>query len=225
MSSRSPAENAPVLLLLDEPLAGVDVPRRRKILPYLWRAREEFAIPTLYVSHDASEIQVLAREVLVLDAGRVRAHGEPARVLASVGVLPMTREEGFENILHGRVVAVHAGAADAELAHGARLRFAAEGLAVGQEVAIGVRAEDLILSRHEPTGLSARNRLPAVLREIRSGAGEAEPPAVVATLEPGHGPALVVPLTDEAIRELDLHVGLPVYLVCKAQACRLLAAV
>jgi molybdate transport system ATP-binding protein len=217
--------SAPLLLLLDEPLAGVDLALRRRILPYLWRVREEFEIPTLYVSHDATEIQMLAREVLVLEAGRVAAQGAPASVLASAGVLPLSRADGFENVLRGRVVEARPAVAVAALANGARLSFAAAGLAVGQEVSIGVRAEDLILSLREPAGLSARNALAAVIREVRpGGVEESEAPAVVATLEPGGGPPLVVLLTDEAIRELGLEVGLPVYLLCKAQACRLLAA-
>ncbi len=217
--------SAPQLLLLDEPLAGVDLALRRRILPYLWRVREEFDLPTLYVSHDASEIQMLASEVLVLEAGRVEACGPAAVVLASPGVLPMARAEGFENVLRGRVVAAGARVAEAELANGARLSFAASGLAPGREVSVGVRAEDLILSLREPAGLSARNALPAVIREVRRGeAGEGDAPSVVATLAPGDDLSLVVLLTDEAIRELDLQVGLAVYLICKAQACRLLAA-
>lgn len=217
--------SAPVLLLLDEPLAGVDLALRRRILPYLWRVREEFEILTLYVSHDATEIQMLAREILVLRAGQVEARGDPATVLASAGVLPLSYADGFENVLRGRVVETRRAAAVAALTNGARLSFAAAGLEVGQEVSIGVRAEDLILSLREPSGLSARNALPAVVREVRpAGVGESEAPAVVATLEPGNGPPLVVVLTDEAVRELDLRVGQSIYLVCKAQACRLLAA-
>jgi len=73
--------SGPDLLLLDEPLANLDLPLRRRILPYLFKVREEFAIPTLYVSHDATEIKTLSREVLVLDAGKVRAHGHPDEVL------------------------------------------------------------------------------------------------------------------------------------------------
>jgi molybdate transport system ATP-binding protein len=215
--------SAPLLLLLDEPLAGVDLQLRRRILAYLLRVREEFGIPTLSVSHDASEIQLLAREILVLQAGRVEARGAPASVLASAGILPLARGEGFENVLQGRVVEAGPGVAIAILAGGARLAFAGPRLAVGQQVSIGVRAEDLILARGRPEGLSTRNALPAVIREVRPSSPGGEPASVVAALEPG-GEPLVVLLTDEAIRELGLAGGLAVTLLCKAQACRLLAA-
>jgi molybdate transport system ATP-binding protein len=73
--------SGPSLLLLDEPLAAVDVPLRRRILPYLQRIRDEMQLPIVYVSHDREEVERLADEVLVLDAGRVVAAGRPEAVL------------------------------------------------------------------------------------------------------------------------------------------------
>ena len=63
--------SGPSLLLLDEPLAAVDVPLRRRILPYLQRVRDDLKIPILYVSHDREEVEELADAVVHLDAGRV----------------------------------------------------------------------------------------------------------------------------------------------------------
>ena len=63
--------SGPSLLLLDEPLAAVDVPLRRRILPYLQRVRDDLKIPILYVSHDREEVDELADAVVHLDAGRV----------------------------------------------------------------------------------------------------------------------------------------------------------
>lgn len=63
--------SAPDLLLLDEPLAAVDVERRRRILPYLVRVRDELRVPVIYVSHDRAEVDQLADRVIVLDNGRV----------------------------------------------------------------------------------------------------------------------------------------------------------
>ena len=64
--------SAPELLLLDEPLAAVDVERRRRILPYLVRVRDELKIPVIYVSHDRGEVDRLADRVVVLEGGRVQ---------------------------------------------------------------------------------------------------------------------------------------------------------
>lgn len=67
----------PRLLLLDEPLSGLDAERRETILPYLRKVRDEFALPMLYVSHESAEMVALCDEVLVLSEGRVIARGEP----------------------------------------------------------------------------------------------------------------------------------------------------
>jgi molybdate transport system ATP-binding protein len=63
--------SGPSLLLLDEPLAAVDIPLRRRILPYLQRVRDELTIPILYVSHDRGEVDALADVVVGIEGGRV----------------------------------------------------------------------------------------------------------------------------------------------------------
>ena len=65
----------PRLLLLDEPLASLDVAHKREILPYLVRLRDEAGIPIVYVSHTAAELRRIATTVVRLDAGRVVGSG------------------------------------------------------------------------------------------------------------------------------------------------------
>ena len=65
----------PRLLLLDEPLASLDTARKREILPYFERLRDEFALPMIYVSHDAAEVRRVARRVVRIEDGRVTATG------------------------------------------------------------------------------------------------------------------------------------------------------
>ena len=65
----------PRLLLLDEPLASLDAARKREILPYLERLRDEVGIPMVYVSHHAGELRRIATSVVRLDGGRVTAVG------------------------------------------------------------------------------------------------------------------------------------------------------
>ena len=65
----------PRLLLLDEPLASLDAARKREILPYLQKLRDEAHVPMVYVSHHAPELKRIATSVALLDAGRVAAAG------------------------------------------------------------------------------------------------------------------------------------------------------
>lgn len=65
----------PRLLLLDEPLASLDAARKREILPYLERLRDEASVPMVYVSHHAGELRRLATAVVRIEAGRVVATG------------------------------------------------------------------------------------------------------------------------------------------------------
>lgn len=63
--------SSPAVLLLDEPLAAVDLERRRRILPYLERVRDQLGVPIVYVTHDAEEVRRFADAVVVLEEGRV----------------------------------------------------------------------------------------------------------------------------------------------------------
>ena len=73
--------SAPEVLLFDEPLAAVDVERRRRILPYLERVRDELRVPILYVTHDPLEASMIADHVVLLEDGRVIRSGPPGSTL------------------------------------------------------------------------------------------------------------------------------------------------
>src|SRR5207302_3155278 len=70
----------PRLLLLDEPLASLDVARREEVLPYLEALRDRLSIPMVYVSHEFEEVLRLATHVVLLDSGSVVAQGTPGEV-------------------------------------------------------------------------------------------------------------------------------------------------
>lgn len=227
--------SGPDLLLLDEPLGGLDLPLRRKILPYLLRVQKEFDIPTLTVSHDTSEIRMLSAEVAVLDRGRLIARGRPEEVFTNPDVLPIAREDGFENILRGRVLECAEATATIELGPGLAVIVPGRALAQAREAIIGIRAEDLILAIEIPSGLSAQNVLGGSILEIREGAGAdagKEPDdrqeageQVLVVVAVGRAPALVVAaITKQALTRLKLKPGMPVHLVFKTHACRVLAA-
>ena len=71
----------PQVLLLDEPLAGVDVDLRTRVLAYLQRVRDEFPIPMLYVTHQRDEVDAICEEMVVLES----AHADNQRVFRARG--------------------------------------------------------------------------------------------------------------------------------------------
>ena len=209
----------PDLLLLDEPLAALDVALRRRILTYLLRVREELATPIVLVSHDATEVAALCDEVAVLRGGHVVRQGRPAEVFSGPdGALAEGAE--LDNVVRGTVEAVEDGTARLRLAPGVVLQVPPGGLALGGEALFAVRADDVLVALERPRGVSARNVLPARVSEVVP-RGE----QVLVRADPGRGaPLLAAELTPGAVRELGLEPGAEVVLLIKTRACRLLAS-
>ncbi|SUB17798.1 Sulfate/thiosulfate import ATP-binding protein CysA [Pantoea agglomerans] len=98
---------APDMLLLDEPLASLDLPRKRELMPYLQKLAKQVDIPMLYVSHSLEEILQLADNVLVLDAGKVKAFGPLERVWSSSAMRPWLPVSELTSVLRVQVLEQH----------------------------------------------------------------------------------------------------------------------
>lgn len=208
----------PRFLLFDEPLGSLDLPLRRRILPYLIRVRDRVGLPTLYVSHDPTEVQALCDEVVVLEAGRVRAQGVPSEVLRHV----RSSERAFENVLTGRVSAIEGDTALVRVDRGGTARVPAAGHGVGDGAVFAVGSDEILVALDAPTRISARNVLPAQIERLEAApTGEVR---VDALLERGSGARLSASLTRAARDELGLREGQSVYLVFKTNSCRVLSA-
>lgn len=209
--------SAPRLLLLDEPLASLDLPLRRRLLPLLARVRDELTVPMLLVSHDPIEVQALCDELLVLREGRILARGEPRAVLTDPAVFPLARETGFENVLSGKIVRHQDGTSVLELGPGVELITGRSGAEIGASVLMGLPANEILIATEKPRGISARNLLAAAVRDIRP----MDRFSLVTTELAPDVPPLVVEVTDATPAELGLAVGGRVFLVIKARSCRL----
>ncbi len=207
--------SGPRALLLDEPLASLDLPLRARVLPYLLRIRDELQLPILYITHDPDEAQLLGEWVVVLDRGSVVATGAPREVLWSRAVLPLAEALGLENVVDARVVETRSGDATVDTRGGLRLVIPAS-LAAGERVRLGLRAEDLVLAMDHPGRISARNVVEATITacEYREG-------SCFVRLDAGE--PLVAKVTSGAAEKLELRPGARVYVVIKAQALRRLA--
>ncbi|MBJ7221626.1 MULTISPECIES: molybdenum ABC transporter ATP-binding protein ModC [unclassified Brenneria] len=153
---------APELLLMDEPLASLDLPRKRELLPYLERLAKEVNIPILYVSHSMEEILRLADRVLVLDQGKVKALGGLEEVWVSSALRPWLPREEQSSILNVRVLAHHDRYAMTALSLGDRHLWVGKVDApTDTPLRIRINAADVSLVLAPPEVSSIRNILPA----------------------------------------------------------------
>jgi len=153
---------APELLLLDEPLASLDIPRKRELLPYLQRMAREINIPVLYVSHSLDEILHLADKVMVLEAGTVKAFGNLEDVWGSSVMNPWLPQEQQSSILKVSVLEHHPHYAMTALALGDQHIWVNKlDKPLQTAVRIRIQATDVSLVLQPSSNTSIRNTLRA----------------------------------------------------------------
>jgi molybdate transport system ATP-binding protein len=205
----------PRLLLLDEPLASVDMARREEVLPYLERLRDSFSIPIVYVSHQFDEVLRLATRVVLLDEGRVVADGDIATVSRDPKLRAIVGADSVGAVVTGHVERVDAAGlavlrvGDAELTAEVDAR-------VGQRIQIQVLARDVIVATESPRGLSVRNVVPARVVSVTPDSGR----AVLVELEIGRTATLLARITGHASAELALAPDKQVWALIKAVSLR-----
>lgn len=204
---------APKILLMDEPLAALDDARKAEILPYLERLRDAGGVPILYVSHSLAEVSRLARHIVVLQAGRVMRAGTAEAVLSDPEAVPM-----FDRREAGAIIAARVGAQEADGL--ARLETSAGPLflpradaAIGSALRIRIHAQDVMLARTRPEGLSALNILPATVTEVRLGEGS----DALVQLRMGED-LILARITRRSARVMALAPGVQVFAILKSVA-------
>ncbi|EPO1790395.1 molybdenum ABC transporter ATP-binding protein ModC [Cronobacter turicensis] len=166
---------APELLLLDEPLASLDVPRKRELLPYLQRLAREINIPMLYVSHSLEEILHLADKVLVLEQGEVKAFGSLEDIWGSSVMHPWLPPEQQSSVLKVTVLEHHPHYAMTALALGDQHLWVNR-LEKPLQTALRIRiqASDVSLVLQPPLQSSIRNILRARVAQCYDDNGQVE---------------------------------------------------
>jgi len=158
---------APDMLLLDEPLASLDLPRKRELMPYLQKLTKQVDIPMLYVSHSLDEILHLADNVLVLDAGKVKAFGPLERVWSSNAMRPWLPVSELTSVLRVLVLEQHPDYPMTALSLGDQHIWVSR---VNQPIKTALRiriaSSDVSLALQPPQHSSIRNILPAQVVEL-----------------------------------------------------------
>jgi molybdate transport system ATP-binding protein len=207
----------PEALLLDEPLAALDIPTRGLILDDLRHWSSARPIPILYVTHSRDEVFALAHRVLVFEKGTVIAEGTPQQVLDAPAREWTALAAGFENLFDVVVSAQHQAEGTMTCRIGGTettLEAPVTRARVGERLRIGVRAGDILLASCKPVGLSARNVLQARVLKI-------ENRGATAHVYVDCGVALEAHLTPAACQNLELTAGREVWAVIKTHSCHL----
>lgn len=202
----------PRILLMDEPLAALDVPRKIEILDYVERLRDEIAIPIVYVSHSVAEISRLADTVVVLSNGKCLAVGEVDDVMGRQDLRPATGRYEAGALVDAHVKAHDPGDQLTTLAFdGGELRVPRIAAAVGERVRARIRARDVSLALRRPDAISILNILEGRVVTIR------EEPGPVAEVRIAVGAATIgARITRHSLRDLGIHEGQDVFALVKA---------
>ncbi|MEO8847207.1 MAG: molybdenum ABC transporter ATP-binding protein [Casimicrobiaceae bacterium] len=206
----------PRVLLLDEPLASLDVERKTEILDYIERLRDEFHIPIVYVSHSIAEITRLADTVVVLAAGQCVAAGDAGRILADPGAQSGI-DAGGGGLEAGSIIETAVQAHD-RTDHLTTLAFAGGTLTVpvieapiGTRVRVRIRARDVSLAVERPAATSILNILAATVVSIREQQGSA------ANVQLSVGEALLAAqITRRSLKQLAIREQQQVFALVKA---------
>jgi molybdate transport system ATP-binding protein len=205
---------SPELLLMDEPLAALDLKRKSEILPYLERMHDELEIPVFYVSHSPDEVARLADHVVLLAEGRVVATGGLRETLARLD-LPIAFTEDAGVVIEG-VVADHD-----EAYHLTRLDFpggnvivARRSESLGHRLRFRVHARDVSLALARAEETSILNLLPVTVTEIAA----ADTPAHVLVRLDANGTALIARITRRSLDHLNIVPGKSLWAQIKAVA-------
>ena len=213
----------PCVLLLDEPMSGLDAPTRSRLLDDLRAWNETHRIPVLYVTHARDEVFAVGERIVVVEQGKLLTQGTPYEVLQAPRYEAIAELAGVENLLDGTAVAIHehGGTMTCRLSSergpdsDVMLEVPLVEVEPGARIRVGIHAGDILLATQHPHGISARNilrgRLLDVVRRDR-----------VLIAEVDCGVTFKVRFTPAAKEELELQIGSDVWLVIKSYSCHLL---
>ncbi len=206
----------PRLLLLDEPLAAVDVELRERILPFLLRVRETLRIPCVYVTHNTGEAAAVTSEALLMRRGGLARQGQTSQVIREMMTSSLDPDARFDNVVAGEIEAGREGddrlvfrAGEARLIVPAGLTGGKAGRAV-----YAVAPEDILVSTHPPAHVSARNVFPGRVISLDVSAGGTWIRVAADGIE------WTVRLTRAAAEDLGLEPGARAWLAIKTHAFR-----
>lgn len=203
---------SPEIILADEPLSALDEIRKSEILPYFERLRDEVSVPILYVSHSAAEVARVATTVVAIENGRVTRQGPAAQVLGDPSITP-TGVRAAGAVLEATVSTHHDDGLTELDAAGVPLFLPRIDRAPGSRLRVRIAAQEVILARQRPVGLSALNVMSGTVESIRAGDG---PGSIVSVRTPAG--IVLARITQRSALALGLAPGVACHAIVKTVA-------
>ena len=210
---------SPQLLLMDEPLASLDLNSRAEILPYLEQLHDRLDMPVLYVSHAPAEVAQIADHLVLLERGRVVAHGALNDMLTR-NDLALAQQDEASAVLEG-----HIGQHDRAfhltqvLVPGGSLSVSLRELPIGHAVRVRILARDVSIALERPQHSSISNILPARIIDIMPSSATAAIASAQALVRLDVAGSIVLArITRRSVALLDLKPDMQVYAQVKSVA-------
>ncbi|HDM8164860.1 TPA: molybdenum ABC transporter ATP-binding protein ModC [Vibrio harveyi] len=203
----------PNLLLMDEPLASLDMPRKREVMPFLEELSEQVNIPIVYVTHSLQEILRLAQHLSILDKGRIMTSGKLEDVWASHAMRPWQSFSDHSSLFEGKIATHHDKYAltCVKLAPCACLWVQKVDGEPDTPIRLQVRANDVSIALEKPVGTSIRNVLAATVASIEELNTGEDKQSITVSLKLDEECYLWATITPWALDDLNLKVGDAVY--------------
>lgn len=200
----------PDLLLMDEPLAALDLQRKQEIMPFLNQLHQVLAIPVLYVTHSQQEVAQLADHLVIMAEGKVLAAGTLSETLSRID-LPLAQAREAATVWQTTLIEQEP---EYHLTHvafdGGKLSLPSISAAIGTPLRVQIFARDVSIVLQAPTATSILNVLPATISDLKHNhTGQS-----IIQLHVGKQ-TLLAHITRKSSHSLNLQIGMAVYVQIK----------
>jgi molybdate transport system ATP-binding protein len=203
----------PDVLLMDEPLASLDLPRKRDVMPYLERLAQNINVPILYVTHSLNEILRLSNHMVIVDDGRVVESGPIEKVWRSPSMKPWHAFSEQSSLFKGIISDQNKHYALTKVSLSADIHLWVQFIEgeIGDAVRLRVRATDVSITLEKPAKTSIRNVINCDVVTVGGDSNNTHRRSAEVSLKLAEDCYLNAVVTQWAVEELDIRPGMTVY--------------